>query len=239
MRPGRIFHLIFVISLSFVIWNLSLGVCDASAVWNGDPNRKVVALTFDDGPKPEFCQPILDILDRYGAKATFFVVGSEAKDNPDLIMRMNESGHEIGNHTYSHVPLKGMPAGQALTDIQKCSQVIYDITGEQPKYFRPPGGEYNAGIARGLKMMGLTTVYWTLNADDYTDISPGYEVPEDYQAMSKALTKRVVDKVSSGAIILMHNGSEQTVRALPFILDELKSKGYAFVTISDLLKEKI
>ena len=92
----------------------------------------MVALTFDDGPKPEFCQPIMDILDKYGAKATFFVVGKEAEDNPDLIMRMENSGDEIGNHSYSHTSVKDRPAGEALADIQKCSEVIYNITGEQP-----------------------------------------------------------------------------------------------------------
>ncbi len=223
------------------IWILSLacGACEAKSLWNGDKTRKVVALTFDDGPKPEFCQHILDILDMYGASATFFVVGREARENPDLIMRMENSGHEIGNHTYSHEPLNGMSVGDALTDIQMCSEVIYDITGKQPKYFRPPGGGYNKGISKGLKRMGLKTVYWSLNAGDYNEITPGYEVPEDYQAEGMRLSKRIVDKVSPGAIILLHNGSEQTVKALPFILEELKEKGYGFVTISDLLEEKI
>ncbi len=216
------------------------GACEARSVWNGDRTRNVVALTFDDGPKPEFCAHILDILDRFGAKATFFVVGQEAEDSPDLIMRMEDSGHEIGNHTYSHMPLKDKPVGEALEDIQRCSEVIYNITGKQPKYFRPPGGEYNSGILNGLNKMGLTTVYWSLNAADYSDdMTPGYEVPDDYQAMAKALTKRIVDKVTPGTIILLHNGSEQTVLALPFILTELKKKGYGFVTISDILEEKI
>jgi peptidoglycan/xylan/chitin deacetylase (PgdA/CDA1 family) len=213
--------------------------CEAKSVWNGNKARNVVALTFDDGPKPEFCQPILDILDRYGACATFFIVGREAQDNPDLIMRMENSGHEIGNHTYSHIPIKDMPVGEALGDIQKCSEVIYNITGTQPKYFRPPGGKYNSGISNGLKKMGLKTVYWSYNAVDYNEMTPAYEVPEDYKAEGKELSKRIVDKVSPGTIILLHNGSEQTVVALPFILIELKEKGYGFVTISDMLEEKI
>jgi peptidoglycan/xylan/chitin deacetylase (PgdA/CDA1 family) len=221
------------------IWSSVIGFCEAKSVWNGSKNRNVVALTFDDGPKPEFCQYILDILDRHGAKATFFVVGKEAQDNPDLIMRMENGGYEIGNHSYSHIPIKDMPVGAALADIQKCSEVIYNITGKQPKYFRPPGGKYNSGISNGLRKMGLKTVYWSLNAVDYSGTTPGYEVPEDYRAMAKELSKRIVDKVSPGTIILLHNGSEQTVLALPFILDELENKGYGFVTISDLIEEKI
>lgn len=236
----RTWSLVIGICLVVGIWSSVISSCEAKSVWDGNKARNVVALTFDDGPKPEFCQPILDILDRYGAKATFFVVGREAQDSPDLIMRMADSGHEIGNHSYSHIPIKNMPVGEALGDIQRCSEVIYNITGKQPKYFRPPGGEYNSGIANGLKKMGLTTVYWSLNAVDYNDdMTPGYEVPEDYQATAKELSKRIVDNVSPGTIILMHNGSEQTVIALPFILSELKNRGYGFVTISDMLEEKM
>jgi peptidoglycan/xylan/chitin deacetylase (PgdA/CDA1 family) len=227
--------------LLFVIWLLAFFpmACEAKSVWNGDRNRNVVALTFDDGPKPEFCQPILDILDRFGAKATFFVVGREAQENPDLIMRMEDSGHEIGNHTYSHIAVKDKPVGEALGDIQKCSEVIYNITGKQPKYFRPPGGGYNTGLSNGMKKMGLKTVYWSFNAVDYIETTPGYEVPEDFQAMAKELSKRIVDKVTPGTIILLHNGSEQTVLALPFILTELKKKGYGFVTVSDIVEGNI
>lgn len=230
----------FVIGISFVICNLSFIIpCEARSLWNGSKSRNVVALTFDDGPKPEFCQPILDTLDRYGAKATFFVVGKEAQDNPDLIMRMVDSGNEVANHTYSHISVKAMPSGQALGDIQRCSQVIYDITRQQPKYFRPPGGTSNDRLSPGLKKMGLKTVYWSLNAVDYIETTPGYEVPEDFQIMAVALAKRLVDKVTPGTIILLHNGSEQTVRALPFVLMELKRKGYNFVTLSDLEEENI
>jgi peptidoglycan/xylan/chitin deacetylase (PgdA/CDA1 family) len=231
--------LVIGILLVFGYWSLVIGFCEAKSVWNGDKTKKVVALTFDDGPKPEFCQIILDALDRYGAKATFFIVGKEAEENPDLIMRMEDSGHEVGNHTYSHVSVKDMQPGEALTDIQKCSQVIYDITKRQPKYFRPPGGAFNHGLSKKLDKIGLTTAYWSLNAADYTDVTPGYEVPEDFQLMADELTKKIVDNTEPGTIILLHNGSEQTVKALPVILAELKEKGYNFVTINDLIEERI
>ncbi len=232
--------LVFVVWISFVICSLSFVIpCSAKSLWSGSADRKVIALTFDDGPKPEFCQPLLDILDRYGAKATFFVVGKEAQENPDLIKRMVDSGDEVGNHTYSHIPIKEMTQGQALADIQKCSQVIYDITGKQPKYFRPPGGGFNSKMTKAIAKMGLQPVYWTLNTGDYSETTPGYEVPEDFQVMALALVKRVVDKVTPGSIILFHNGSEQTIRALPLILAQLKDEGYGFVTISDLTEVNI
>ena len=229
-----------VIGILFVICYLPFVIpCYARSVWNGNKTRNVVALTFDDGPKPEYCQPILDMLDKYGAKATFFIVGKEAKDNPDLIKRMDDEGHEIGNHTYSHTPAKEMSAGAALSDIQRCSEVVYGVTGKAPKYFRPPGGGMNSRISQGIRKMGLKPVFWSMNATDYTDVTPGYEVPEDVKVMAEELTKRVMDKVKPGTIILLHSSSEQTVRALPLILKALKEKGYGMVTVADLEEEKI
>ena len=213
--------------------------CSARSLWNGNKERNVVALTFDDGPKPEYCQPILEWLDKYGAKATFFVVGDEAANNPDLLMRMDDAGHEIGNHTYSHIPAKNISIKRALSDISRCSETIFSIIKKRPKYFRPAGGGINDGISRGLKKLKLKPVFWSLNAVDYTDVTPGYEVPEDVQAMAKQLAAKIVDKVSSGTIILLHSSSEQTVKALPFILEGLKQKGYGFVTVNDLIEEKI
>jgi peptidoglycan-N-acetylglucosamine deacetylase len=218
---------------------LIIGSCDAKSLWNGDKSRNVVALTFDDGPKPEYVQPILEILDKYGAKATFFVVGQEAEQNPDLIMRMEDSGNVVGNHTYSHIPAKDTTTKRYLGDVERCEEVLYKITKHRPEYFRPPGGGINLSISAGLKKLGLKSVFWKINANDYTDVTPGYEVPEDVQAMAKVLAKDIVDKVTPGTIILLHSSSEQTVRALPFILYGLRNKGYAFVTIKDMVEEKI
>jgi peptidoglycan-N-acetylglucosamine deacetylase len=213
--------------------------CFASGIWGGNKHRNVIALTFDDGPKPEYVQPILEQLDKYGAKATFFVVGEEAEKNPDIIMRMADAGHEIANHTYSHKPAKTMTVNAYLYDVKKCNNVIYDITGVIPKYFRPPGGGLNPGISAGLKRIDLTPIFWSMNIGDYTDVTPGYEVPEDVQLMAKELAQKVLDKAKPGTIILLHSSSEQTVRALPMILKGLKDKGYGLVTVDDLIKEKI
>jgi len=233
-------YLPFVIGISFVICSLSFVIpCEGKSVWNGNHKRNTVALTFDDGPKPEYCQPILDTLDRFGAKATFFVVGNEAEKNPDLVMRMQDSGHEVGNHTYSHIPAKQMSVRRMLADIQRCSNIIRNITKTNPKYFRPPGGGINDGISKGLKKMGLRSIFWTYNPSDYTDVTPGYEVPEDVKAMAEQLSKKIVDKVKPGTIILLHSSSEQTVRALPYILKALKEKGYGIVTVTELLQEKV
>lgn len=223
----------------FIFCLLPFNPCYARSVWNGNKERNVIALTFDDGPKPEYCQPILDMLDKYGAKATFFIVGREARENPDIIKRMDDEGHEIGNHTFSHTPAKGMTVSGSLSDIQKCSEVVYNITGKAPKFYRPPGGGMNSGISKGIKKMGLKPVFWSLNPSDYTEVTPGYEVPEDVKLMAEELTKKVMDKVKPGTIILLHSSSEQTVRALPLLLKALREKGYGLVTVADLVEEKI
>jgi peptidoglycan-N-acetylglucosamine deacetylase len=225
--------------LVFFFLFLFAAQCGAQGIWNGSSKKNAIALTFDDGPKPEFVMPILAELDKYGAKATFFVVGEEAEKNPDLIMRMADSGHEIGNHTYSHTPAKEQKIKQALGDIQRCNEVIKAITGQTPKYYRPPGGGINPGISAGLEKMKMEPVFWSMNANDYTEVTPGYEVPDDYQLMAVDLAKKILDKAKPGTIILMHSSSEQTVRALPMILKGLKEKGYGIVTVRDLLEEKI
>jgi peptidoglycan/xylan/chitin deacetylase (PgdA/CDA1 family) len=229
--------LLFTCTFSFILSTFDLAF--AKSVWNGSKSKYVIALTFDDGPKPEYVQPILDMLAKNGAKATFFVVGEEAEKNPDLIMRMDDEGHGIGNHTYSHIPAKEQTVKEVNADIRRCSEIIFDITGKAPKYFRPPGGGMNKGVSDGIKKMGMKTVFWSMNAIDYTDVSPGFEVPDDYQLLANDLAKKVLAGAKPGTIILMHSSSEQTVRALPVILAGLKAKGYGIVTVDELLKEQI
>jgi peptidoglycan-N-acetylglucosamine deacetylase len=234
----RLRSLLIVICLGLST-RLLISPCSAKSVWNGDKDRYVVALTFDDGPKPEYCTPILDDLDKYGAKATFFVVGSEAEKNPDLVKRMHDEGNIVGNHSYSHIPAKDMTNNEFIADVKKCSLVIFNIIGKPPRYFRPPGGEINPQIAKGLKRMGLKTVFWTFNSEDYTELSNNFELPDDYQKMADVLAKKVLDGVTPGAIILLHSSSEQTVLALPAILEGINAKGYGMVTVDELIKENI
>lgn len=218
---------------------LASNVCLAESVWNGTKNRNVIALTFDDGPKPEYVYPILDALDQYGAKATFFLVGQESEKNPDLVTRMHDSGHEVANHTYSHIPANKMTSKRALNDIERCNIVLKNITGERPIYFRPAGGVMNQTVAVGMKKLGMRAVFWSVNGEDYVKVSSEFEIPEDNQMMADELAKKVLDKVKPGTIILLHSSSEQTVRALPVILKGLSKKGYGMVTIRDLVEEKI
>ncbi|MCX5726519.1 MAG: polysaccharide deacetylase family protein, partial [Candidatus Saganbacteria bacterium] len=204
-------------------------------IQSGNLARQVVALTFDDGPKPEFSQRILNILDLYGIKATFFVVGKEAREQPDEVYRMYDSGQEIGSHTYSHASLMGLSEKEIKIEIEKLDGLIYEITGQRPKYFRPPGGAYDGRILGIVKDHGMSLVLWDLNSSDYDSESEEFEIDKDYDALAKELADRVIKKAKNGSIILLHNGSSQTIKALPAIIEGLRAGGFAFVTISELL----
>lgn len=209
------------------------------SIWKGPENKNVVALTFDDGPKLEYCEELLDILDRSGVKATFFVVGSQAEIYPDLIMRMDESGHEICNHTYSHLPANKMSKSSALGDIQRCSAVIHKIIGRQPRYFRPSGGGYNEALSLGIRKLGMKKVFWSLNPSDYIKIDSVLENSEEYKSVAEELADLVINKSSNGDIILLHNGSRQTILALPVIIEGLRKRNFGFVTVSQIMDERI
>ncbi|MFC1595961.1 polysaccharide deacetylase family protein [Candidatus Margulisiibacteriota bacterium] len=207
----------------------------AQVVWRGDREQPQVALTFDDGPKPEFCLPILNILDQYGIKATFFVIGREARWHPDLIYRMSESGHDIGNHTYTHYRLDSLSREQVNVELAATNEIIKSITGKTPIYFRPPGGRFNRIVLEEVKNRGLQVINWSLNTGDYTKAS------KYFRPTMKAndIVNNVVDNCQNGDIILMHNGGGPTAEALPKIIRSLRAKGFKLVTISQLLKKTV
>jgi len=193
----------------------------------GDPNRKEVALTFDDGPHPAYTPKLLDILDRYGVKATFFVVGMMARRYPKLVEEEAARGHVVGNHTYHHIDLTKVSDEQIADEIQRCDVVLRRILGRQPRFFRPPGGDYNARVAQISQSIGHTMVLWTDDPADYA--SPGEGV----------ILERTLARVRNGGIILMHDGIQQTIDVLPAIITYLKSRGYRFVTVDEMLDSVI
>jgi len=204
-------------------------------IWNGPADRRVVALTFDDGPKIDGSPEILDILYKYGVKATFFVVGGEAAQNPDVVFRMYDYGHDVGNHFHSNRRLNEIPYNEAVSGIDRTTETILSIIGERPKYFRPPGGKCPPTLARHINGEGMEIIGWTINAEDYTEFSEGFEIEKNYIEASNVLKEKVLSEVQPGAIILLHNGSKQTVLALPEIIEALRRSGYGFVTMSDLM----
>lgn len=192
----------------------------------GDPQRKWIALTFDDGPHPDYTPRLVEILKRHRVKATFFVVGKMAEQYPDLVRLLHQEGHAIGNHTYHHVNLTRLEAEQIAVEIKACGEVIRSLTGHAPHLFRPPGGDYNQTVAEIANALGYWLILWT---DD----------PGDYARPNEAtLKQRLLDQLSNGGIILLHDGVPETIDLLPQLLDYLKREGYEIVLVDEMLPQQ-
>ncbi|MFZ3101401.1 MAG: polysaccharide deacetylase family protein [Desulfitobacteriaceae bacterium] len=184
-------------------------------------NQKVVALTFDDGPDPEFTETILDILKQKQIKATFFVVGENARQNPSLLRRMITERHEIGNHGYTH----DYSQRKLTEEIKQTDQSVYIATGTHTYFYRPPGGFITKSQINVIRNQGYVVTLWSVDSRDWSN--PGVN----------RIVSNVVQKVFPGAIVLLHDGGgfkSQTVSALEQVIDKLNEDGYRFVTLSEL-----
>lgn len=184
----------------------------------------LVALTFDDGPYPLYTPALLDVLERRGARATFFVTGSAVRDQPELARQIAERGHELANHTFSHRREAQLGPGELAREILAAEREIRETTGFRTRLFRPAGGAYSPAMLATAGGLGYSTVRETVNTGDWWQREPG----DLYRA---ALRGRV-----RGGIVLMHAGSYGMLEALPTVLDELDRKGLRCVTVSDLLR---
>ncbi|MDQ1910630.1 polysaccharide deacetylase family protein [Paenibacillus sp. GD4] len=201
---------------------------NSEVVWKVDTDQKLIAITFDDGPNPRYTPQILDILNQYQAKATFFVLGKRVQMYPKIAIREVNEGHEIANHTFDHHFLKNYPAERLVDEIRQTQEVIFDITEQMPHVFRPPGGFYNDTLLHSMKEDKLTVVMWSWYQDTQDWRKPGVD----------KIVQTVLGNVHNGDIILFHDlegDCSQTVEALKRIIPELKQQGYEFVTVSDLI----
>jgi peptidoglycan/xylan/chitin deacetylase (PgdA/CDA1 family) len=190
----------------------------------GNTGRKEIALTFDDGPHPSFTPKLLDLLKQLNVHATFFMVGEKVDQAPYLLPRMLQEGHDIANHTYHHVNLKKIPSELVDNEIRLANDAIRRASGQEPTFFRPPGGQYNADVIDDAEKLKMITVLWTDDPGDYA--SPGAEVIED----------RLLKHVRPGAVILLHDGMEQTYSILPDFVAKMRSEGYKFVTLTEMAR---
>lgn len=191
-------------------------------VAHGGSERPEVALTFDDGPHPVYTPQVLDILDRYGVTATFFCVGIYAAAHPDLLTRIVDSGHRLGNHTWSHPYLPDLSRDEVLRQVEATGDVLARATGTAPGLVRPPYGAHTADVLRWLVEPGLTVVLWDVDARDWA--SPGTD----------AIVANVTGGVTAGSVVLMHDAGgdrTETVAALPQILEALLERGFSLVPV--------
>lgn len=196
-------------------------------IWDIQTEEKVIALTFDDGPHPQYTAQVLDLLAQYEAKGTFFLVGQQAEKSPHLVRRMAEEGHEIANHTYTHPFTKAVPT--ILKEIDQTNDTLYSIIGYAPKLFRPVEGYYTDQLVDEVVAAGYKIVMWSWHQDTEDWKNPG---------VNKIVSK-VLDGAEAGNVVLFHDGGgnrEQTVQALEKVLPQLQKQGYRFITISDMLE---
>ncbi len=183
---------------------------------------KCIALTFDDGPHSVYTEQLLDGLKERGVHVSFFLIGQNINGNEELVLRMKEEGHLIGNHSQNHVQLTGKNEEAVCRQITSTNQQIYEITGQQPSYIRPPFGSWNEELEC---LVPMTVALWDID-------------PLDWKVQdTDRIVGHVVDKAEDGGIILLHDVYETSVEAAFEIVDRLSEKGYNFVTVDELLIE--
>ncbi|MBB5080127.1 polysaccharide deacetylase family protein [Nonomuraea endophytica] len=193
---------------------------------HGPRERREVALTFDDGPQPPYTGQVLDVLERYGVRATFFCVGLNAGAHAEEIARMREQGHAVGNHTWSHPFLPELSRAQLAEQIERTGAAIAGAGGGRaPVLFRPPYGSRNAEVMGWLRELGTTVVLWDVEPFDWA--MPG----------AREIAEIVLGQVRPGSIILLHDGGgdrSQTVGSLAPMIEGLLDRGYRFVLVDEL-----
>jgi peptidoglycan/xylan/chitin deacetylase (PgdA/CDA1 family) len=191
---------------------------------------KQIALTFDAGWLYENTEALLNLLDEYNVKSTFFVRGLWVKDHPDLAIEIVNRGHALENHSLTHGHMSTMTDAEVTKEIRETTDIIKETTGYLPKLFRPPFGEFDKRILGILKEEGYPyTILWTVDSYDWSEELNGVKITKDY------LVNRVLDNASDNGIILMHVGGYETIHALPEIINGLRLEGYELVKVNDML----
>ena len=208
-----------LISLVLPILSVSAEEGSTNVYHRHDNNEMKIALTFDDGPHPVLTPKILDILKEYQVKATFFIVGENAVNYPDIVERILKEGHEIGNHTHTHDKID-------REEIERCEKTIYELTDYKTKLFRPPEGLINNAVRSASSRLGYDIILWNIDTRDWDPTSPN------------DIYKNVTSNISAGSIILMHDYisfNSPTPEALKLMLPKLIDMGYQFVVVSELI----
>jgi peptidoglycan-N-acetylglucosamine deacetylase len=181
--------------------------------------KDAVLLTFDDGPHPDFTPVVLDLLKAYKARAVFFVVGARIKRAPHLLKRILEEGHALGNHSYSHPLERQHWLGAYLRDLRKCQNAIEQFTNRKPKLFRPPLGAFSPTSVIAPRLLGLSTVLWSVKAGDW-----GLKNSDEARALAERLTEGLVAKPTRNDIVLMHDDHRYIGEILEVLLSQLAAQ---------------
>lgn len=199
-----------------------------SVIFQGNTAKPEIALTFDDGPNPVFTGQILNILQLNHVHATFFCIGENARDYPDMVAQENNAGHVVGNHTWDHSDLTQVSDMVINKELVDTNSIIQSDSGVTPVLFRPPYGAINETVKTQAQQLHLTPVLWNVDTQDWS--RPG----------TAAIVHAVLDHAGNGDIVLMHDGGgdrSQTVAALPQIIAGLQQQGFTLVTVPQLIKD--
>jgi len=181
-----------------------------------------LALSFNCAWNDSDIDTILNTLEEYGVRCTFFAVGTWAEKYPEALKKISDAGHEIGNHSYNHAHYSKMSREEILADMQKCDDVIAKLTGQKPELFRAAYGEYNNTVVSACEDSGRSYIQWSVDSLDYKAKS------------AEAITKRILGKTKPGDIVLLHNGTDFTAEALPVLLESLSAE-YELCKVSELI----
>ncbi len=192
-------------------------------IYSVERDNKAIALSFDAAWGNEDTELLINILNEYGVKATFFLVGDWVDRYPESVKQLSDAGMEIGNHSNDHAHFTKLDADGIVSNVQTCNDKISAITGTAPTLFRCPYGEYDDHVVSAVNGMGMQVIQWDVDSLDWKDLS----AEEIYQ--------RVTSKAAPGSICLFHNAALHTPEALPSIIEYLLSEGYSIVPISELI----
>ena len=210
-----------------MLWQCFALNCKAQTmVYHSVPTESnKIALTFDDGPHPSQTHRILDILEKYGVKATFFMIGVNVRNYPDAAREVISRGHEVGNHTYSHICPKNLSESGLAKELDRCEDALEDLCEYRPHLFRPPEGVLNAYVQHCSERGDYSLILWSVDTRDWAVKN------------AEVIAERVLSKVQPGDIVLMHDyiANSKTPEALEILLPKLLALGYEPVTVSELL----
>ncbi len=186
---------------------------------------KAVSLTFDAAWGNEDTETLINILGKYGLKATFFVVGDWVDKYPESVKQLHDAGHEVMSHSNDHAHFSKLTQQQIIDNINDCNDKIEAVTGVRPSLFRAPYGEYDDHVISTVNSMGIHTIQWDVDSLDWKEIS------------AAEIQSRVMKRVKPGSIVLFHNAAKHTPEALPAIIEYLLGEGYTPVPVSELILE--
>lgn len=221
MQKGKVAFGIYIAAVIATVGCLSILLNSQSRQTSATAmEEKKVAITFDDGPNPNYTAGLLEGLKERGVLATFFLLGTEIEKYPELVEQMYEDGHLIGTHSYQHVNLCNLTDEKAVEQVVKTNELIEELTGECPQFIRPPFGCWKKNLDYETTMI---EVLWDVD-------------PLDWNTDNTAvIVNRVLKSVKDGDIILLHDASKSSVNAAFQIIDCLQKEGYAFVTVDELI----